>query len=251
MAKLLTFGQVREIPGNANETRIIPFILSTATRDRYNTVLNQDNWRLDNYKANPIVGYMHNLYGDLCNPPEPDDVIGKSMDIGAVDQSGQRVLVAAAYFEEAALNIKADKVFRKLLLGTLNAASVGFGEVGAGDYGPNLEAKGMENETYYFAGQELYEWSVVNIGGNPQALKKSMRDQSSAALYYVVRSLSPKLRLSQIENLRVRDVLDLLDGKDLEIKETDPDKVREMLRDEVAKEEMARLIESQQKNFKR
>jgi len=119
MSKRITFGQVREIPKDAEEKRSIPFVLSTPTRDRHHTVLNQPNWQLDNYRKNPIVGYMHNLYGDMCNPPDPDDVIAKSSDIAVIELAGLSTLTANPVFETADLNLKADKIFRKLMLGTL------------------------------------------------------------------------------------------------------------------------------------
>lgn len=253
MSKKITFGQVREIPADAEENRIIPFILSTSGRDRHHTILNQNNWQLDNYRKNPVVGYMHNLYGDMCNPPNPDDVIAKSVIINTEEKSmqGLVVLAASAEFEPANLNLIGDKIFRKLLFGTLSGASVGFMEVGAGSWGVNQEAEEGDNETYYFNGQELLEWSVVNIPSNPDGAKRAMRDNTTAAITYAFRALGGKFRLSQIENMRVRDVLDMLDGKDIEIRETDPDKVRKMIMEEMALKDVNDIIEKQQINLKR
>jgi hypothetical protein len=249
LIKKVTFGQVREIPANVEESRIIPFTLSTSTRDRHRTVLNQSNWQLDNYRKNPVVGYMHNLYGDMCNAPNPDDVIAKSTQIAVEDNAGVLSLTALPQFEDAAINLMADKIFRKLLFGTLNAASVGFGEVGNGKWGNGDEAEGRNNETYYFSGQELLEWSVVNIPSNPDGVKRAMRDNTSAAIMYTFRTLGSKYRLSEIENMRVRDVLDLLDGKDIEIRETDPEKVRKMLQEEAAINATRQIIDEQMKKF--
>lgn len=251
MSKKITFGQVREIPESAHESRIIPFVLSTSKRDRHGTVLNQDNWILDNYRVNPIIGFMHNLYGDLCNPPDPDDVIGKSAKIDVEGKKGERQLIADAEFEPAELNLMAEKVFRKILFGSLRGASVGFLPVGHGWYGEKEEDQGNENETYYFEGQELLEWSVVNIPSNPDGAKRMMRDQAVSAIAYVHRALGAKFRLSQIENMRVRDILDLLDGKDIEIRETDPDKVRKMLQEEQAIKAQEEIISRQQSDLKK
>ena len=246
----ITFGQVREIPVNVEETRSIPFVLSTSTRDRHHTILNQANWQLDNYRKNPVVGYMHNLYGDMCNAPNPDDVIAMSKDISVMEMGMQvSALIGSPVFEPASINLMADKIFRKLLFGTLSAASVGFLDVGKGAWGAGAEAEGADNETFRFAGQELLEWSVVNIPSNPDGIKRAnegMRNQTRAAIMYAFRELGKNFRFSQIENLRVRDVLDLLDGKDIEIRETDPDKVRKMLRDEMAQKDIADRIETQQ-----
>lgn len=216
-----------EIPADAAESRIVPFVLSTFTKDRHGTVLNQDNWQLDNYRKNPIVAYQHMLSGGLCTDPNPDNVIGKSLSIGIEN----RQLVAVAQFEEAAINPLAEKIFRKILFGSLNRTSVGFLEVGEGKYGDGEEAQGRDNETYYFGGQELLEWSVVNIPSNPDAGARDLslrhfREEAYAAIMYAFRELGGKFRLSQIEQFRVVDILDLLDGKDLGIQGTDPEVVR-------------------------
>jgi hypothetical protein len=195
---------------------------------------------------------MHNIYGDLCNAPTPDDVsIGKSKKIDVEGKKGSRQLVAEAEFEPAEINLQAEKIFRKILFGSLRGASVGFLPVGKGWYGEKEEDQGSENETYYFEGQELLEWSVVNIPSNPDGAKRTMRDQTASALTYVHRMLGGKFRLSQIEQMRVCDVLDLLDGKDLEIRETDPEKIRKMVLDELAQKEMNDIITRQQSEVKK
>jgi hypothetical protein len=127
------------------------------------------------------------------------------------------------------------------LFGSLNRTSVGFLEIGEGKYGDNDQARGADNETYFFAGQELLEWSIVNIPSNPDAGKrdmlKKMREEGFIALMYAFKELGGKFRLSQLEEMRVYDILTLLDGKDLEISEKDPDKVRKILESEKAKRE--------------
>jgi hypothetical protein len=194
---------------------------------------------------------MHNLYGDLCNPPDPDNVIAMDKGIKVEDVGGVLSLLGLPCFEPADLNLVADKVFRKLILGTLRAASVGFNDIGNGEWGQGEEAEGRDNETYYFAGQELWEYSIVSVPSNPDAVKKSMRNQTGTALAYVCRALGEKYRISQIEQMRVCDVLDLLDGKDLEIRETDPDKIRKMILDEMALKDAADIIEKQQIEIKK
>lgn len=247
MQKKFEFGIRGDIPANAIESRIIPFILSTSRRDRHGTVLNQDNWHLDNYRKNPIIAYQHNITGGICDGPDPDNIIGKSNRIEVEGPAGQRKLIADAHFEDAETNLLAEKIFRKILFGSLSRSSVGFLEIGQGKYGTGDEARGAENETYYFEGQELIEWSVVAIPSNPDAGKRNiqmrkLREEAYVALMYALRELGGKFRLSQIEEMRVRDILDLLDGKDLEIKEKDPEKVREMLNEPEAKADMEKRI---------
>jgi len=252
MSKRYTFGSRGNIPAGAEESRIIPFILSTFTRDRHRTVLNQDNWQLENYRKNPVIAYQHNLSGGLCTDPDPDNIIGKSNRIEVEGAKKERQLIADAEFEPAESNIMAEKIFRKIIFGSLSRSSVGFLEVGNGKYGDGDEAQGEERETYYFEGQELLEWSVVNIPSNPDAGKRGLalrqvREEGYVALMYAFKELGGKFRLSEIENFTVRNILDLLDGKDLGIKETDPDKVREQLQDPQA---VADMISRQQQSRK-
>jgi hypothetical protein len=251
--KKLTFGQVRDIPAGAEESRIIPVILSTPQRDRHHTVLNQEKWMLDSFRTNPVVGYMHNLYGDMCNAPDPDDVIGQDKGLNLEMVNDMLSLTGSTMFDPASINLKAEKIFRKMILGSLRAISVGFMDIGMGNWGSGDEAEGRDNETFYFGGQELLEYSVVNIPSNSGAGKRDLgflRDQTHAAIMYAFRELGKNFRLSQIENMRVRDILDLLDGKDIELLETDPDKVRKILQEEEAKKAANSIIDEQIKRFK-
>jgi hypothetical protein len=241
------FGIRGDIPADAAESRIIPFILSTFAKDRHGTVLNQDNWKLDNYRLNPVIAYQHNLSGGMCTDPNPDFVIGKSVSIGMEGQAQDRRLIAAVEFEPASVNPLAEKIFQKVLFGSLSRSSVGFLEVGEGRYGEGEEAQGRSEETYYFAGQELLEASIVNIPSNPQAGKRDitqrrLREEGYIAFMYAFRELGGKFRLSELEAMTVRDILTLLDGKDLEIPERDPAKVREILEDpQAVADQIARL----------
>ena len=247
--KKYDFGEIREIPKGAEESRIIPFILSTMRKDRHGTVLNQDNWDLEGFRSNPIMGYQHNLSGGLCADPNPDFVIGKGINHGIEDFGGIKRLISDGEFEPNSINPLAEKVFRKILFGSLSRTSVGFRELGQGKYGNDTEARGGMDETYYFAGQELLEFSVVNIPSNKDAGKRgesvrTMREAGYVALMYAMKELGGKFRLSQIENFRVNDILDLLDGKDIDLKEKDPDIVRKLLADVKAKDEqISRLNE--------
>ena len=77
-------------------------------------------------------------------------------------------------FEPKEINELAEKIYQKILFGSLRAVSVGFLPIGKGRFG-----EGADSETYYFAGQELLEVSVVNIPANPNALRKSLEDESA------------------------------------------------------------------------
>lgn len=159
MSKIIRqFGEIRK----TEEDRTIEFVFSTAAKDRHRTVLNQSGWDLDSFNRNGIAGYMHDVYGDGTKP-DPDDIIGRA----SAWVEGP-YLKGNITFEPANLNEKADKIYRKIQFGSLNAVSVGFIEKGKGRMGTE---EGEDTEAYYFEGQELIEISVVNIPSNPEALK--------------------------------------------------------------------------------
>lgn len=227
------FGTVRAIPENVEETRTIRFLASDDTRDRHGTVINMDNWDLDGFRGNPIIGWQHNIYGDnMCSDPDPDQIIGK----GILLMEDKQLFVDIV-FEDKENNPLAEKVFRKVVAGILNAVSIGFIEIGNGRTETN-EENGIE--TYYFSGQELLEISVVSIPSNKNALRKSLRGQTASALEYIYRELGGKFRFSEIESMKVRDVMDMIEGKEV-IKEG-PEIIKEIKIDNNIGEFSKRLI---------
>lgn len=210
---LQTMEHKREISGLFNRAVEVEgvkeyiFTASTADPDRHRTVLNQNNWEIENYKLNPIIGYQHNVYGDsFCYAPNPDDVIGR----GRPFMEDGNLMIGITFDDE---NDLARKIESKVERGFLNTVSVGFLETGEGRDG-NYEV-GEDPELYYFEGQELLEVSIVNIPSNPKAKKKSLRDNTYDALKFIYRELGGNYKFSEIESMKVRDVLDLLEGKEL------------------------------------
>ena len=126
--------------------------------------MNQDNWDLTRFNKNGVIGYQHKVYGSWDGTDNPDNVIGK----GYAYVEDKKLMVEIT-FEPADINPLAEKIYQKILFGSLRAVSVGFLPVGQGRFG-----EGKDSNTYYFAGQELLEVSVVNIPANPNALKKSL-----------------------------------------------------------------------------
>lgn len=196
-------GTVRQLADEGG--RKVTFVASDSTKDRHGTILNQANWNLDNFNANPIIGYQHNVYGDMCNAPNPDDVLGPAR---AWVENGE--LMVEVDFEEREINPLADKIFRKVQNGTLRAVSVGFSPIGDGRYGEGDEARGADNETYYFDGQELLEVSVVNIPSNPKALKKQLRTNTANALTYLLKAFDNRYSLTEIDSMTISEIRELL-----------------------------------------
>lgn len=201
-------GHVRKIAEDVEETRTIEFIASDNSRDSHGTVVPVDKWDLTRFNSNGIIGYQHNVYGDMCGNEDPDRVIGTGQ---ARIEDNQ--LIVAMTFEPSDLNPLAEKIFRKILHGTLKAVSVGFVPTQKGHWGEGKEASDGENPTYYYAGQELLEVSVVNIPSNKNALKRGFRDNTVDAIQFIYRALDGRFRYSEIEDMKVRDILDLLDER--------------------------------------
>lgn len=188
------------------DEQIYTFVASTSDPDRHRTVLNQEGWELESFNENPIIGYQHNVYGgDLCNAPDPDDVIGR----GRAYMEDGKLMLDVVFDEE---NEKAMKIKSKVDRGFLNAVSVGFIEIGEGRNG----TKDLEEdpELYYFEGQELLEVSIVNIPSNPKAQKKALRSQAYDALRYIYQQLGGEYRLADIGEMKINEVIDMLDGKE-------------------------------------
>lgn len=154
------------------KARKMTFVASDGTRDSAGTVLNQSGWDLTRFNKNGVIGYQHKVYGADSDTANPDNIIGKGRAYIETDGRGRKRLLVDVTFEPEGLNPLADKIYKKLQFGTLKAVSVGFRALGVGHYGKGSEAAGGANETYYYAGQELLEVSVVNIPANPNALKR-------------------------------------------------------------------------------
>jgi len=172
-----------------DETRKIKFIISTGNKDRGGEVINMDNWNLKNFNENPIIGYQHDVYGgSMFSDPNPDMVIAKGNAFIDTFQ-GKNVVVSEAEFEPAAINPLAEKIFQKVKFGSLNSASVGIMPIGQGTYN-------KETKTYFYDGQELLEWSIVNIPMNSDARRMSMKRMMRQQIDEIFKgiSISPELR---------------------------------------------------------
>lgn len=196
---------------------------------------------------------MHSPIDIPISGPDPDYVIGHDLNPHVEGSGKEGKLLGLLKFDPVEINLLAEKIFRKVLFGTLRAASVCFSEIGTGKWGQGEEAQGRDNETYYYNGQELLEWSIVPIPSNPDSVnagKRFVRNTSRAAIAYTLDSLGSKFSISQIENMRICDVLDLLDGKDLGINTRDPQKARKLGDDPIANADIIERIRQEQWELK-
>lgn len=150
---------IRAITDEQKEKRQAEFVISTEAVDTYDTVFKIDGWDLERYNRSPIVFYNHKSWSD-----DPDMIIGTSQ----VRVEGNQ-LIALLTLEEG--NPVADTVWRKIQNGTLRMASIGANPIEWrwGDFD-----KGENPDVIYFIRQELLEWSIVPVGSNPDALKRSV-----------------------------------------------------------------------------
>lgn len=146
------------------KNREAEFVISTEAVDSYNTVFKADGWSLERYAKNPVVLYAHRSYSD-----DPDAVIGTSEVY--VDQTTKQ-LIGKVRFEPEDVNEKADKIFKKVQAGTLRMASVGAIPL---EWRMGDKSKGEDEKVLYFTRCELFEWSIVPVGSNPDALKRSVQ----------------------------------------------------------------------------
>lgn len=234
-----TYGKV--ILNNMEEvqdTRTVTFELSNEMRNRSGKINRVGNWKIENFNANGIVGYQHNVHGkDMCNPPNPDDVIANG--VARIDLDSKKLMMDAT-FETKDINPQADKVFQKLTVSkTLRTVSPGFIEVTEGETVVQSLENGDRQETYIFGQTELLEASVVNIPMNAKALKQSFRDSTYNALMYVKNILGGAYSFADIEKMSVRNVLDLVEK---------PGEITEVEEEEVTKNKI--LIEKTKRKLK-
>ncbi len=157
------------IPGTVRGTEFtqdqneFDFVISSDKRDSYGTIFTGDGWDYTRYKENPVVFYQHRSSSN-----DPDDLIGLTVQGPWKEtlEDGTIVQVAKVRFEDAETNPKAEKIRKKIIAGTIRMASVG---ADVHQYRWGDKEKGEDSETVYFTRAELFEWSVVNLGSNPDA----------------------------------------------------------------------------------
>lgn len=187
------------IPEDVEETRTLEFVASDNTRDSYGTVLPVDKWDLDRFNKNGLITYQHQYYSG-----DPDSVIGR----GEARVEGKKLIVRVK-FEDAELNPRAEKVFRKLLAGTLNGVSVSFSPTSrtVGHWGDGKESRDGENPTFYFDGQELLEIAVVTLPSNKNATRRNFENDIVRTIYD---ALDGKRTYSEIEAMTIGEAMRLM-----------------------------------------
>lgn len=210
-----TQGYVRALP--KGEDRTVEFIVSDESIDRHNSIIKLDAWNLEGFNKNPILGWDHDVYGGWRSA-DPDNILGR---IEVSKEDG--VMIGRATFEDADTNKKADKIFKKIKSGTLNAVSVGFMDKESHVGDPDEKEGEVRGVTYYDS-VELVEVSVVPIPSNKNAVKKAVENGDIPEL--IEETLREALGDEYNEKLTLKGVLSMLRGGDKqEIQEADEGKV--------------------------
>jgi len=195
------------------DSRTVRFTISDESIDRHNSIIKLDAWDLEAFKENPIAGWGHSVYGGW-RAPDPDDIIGK-WDVWTEDKE----LVGDLTFEDAETNPKADKLYRKVKNGTLNAVSVGFMPQKS-HKGDSKEREGEIDGITYYDSAELVEVSLVVIPSNKNARKKAFENDDISELIedFIKEALGDEYR----DDLTLKGLFTILNGGDAaEIEEAD------------------------------
>lgn len=185
---------VRQLTPQNIENREAEFVVSTEAIDTFDTVFLSDGWDLRRYNQNPIVAYGHRTCTD-----NPDMIIGTS-----TIRIENKQLIGTVRFEPASVNPMAEKIWQKVQAGTLRMASVGANPI---EYRWGVFANGENPEVIYFVRSELLEWSIVPIGSNPEALKRSVETVTEvrATLIKEIEVTDAKNANGETINLSVRE----------------------------------------------
>jgi Caudovirus prohead serine protease len=152
--------KVRELTTEMIAAREAEFVISSEAVDTYGTVFMADGADFTRYNMNPIVAYAHEACSD-----DPDMILGTS----EVRQE-KKLTIGKVRFEDEETNPMAEKIWKKIVAGTIRMASIGARVI---EWRWGDETKGEDKNVIYFTRWELLEWSIVPIGSNPDALLRN------------------------------------------------------------------------------
>lgn len=135
--------------------RIVRFAISTV-EDRHGTLLDPLGLDLTWYRANPVVIWSHRGSNKDMPEPRPEDLIGRTVEIKVAPD----LIEFDVEFATMEINPVADRVYRMVLAGYLNAVSLGF---------VPCETQNQDG-IKVIKQSELHELSLVLVGSNPSAL---------------------------------------------------------------------------------
>jgi len=146
------------------EKRVLSYVCSDESVDRYGDIIRQAGWDLENYKKNPVVMLNH----DYTQMP-----IGSGIKVW-VDETTKQ-LKMWILFPNADVSAEADKAFRLAKNGFMKASSVGFLPKATSELSvKEKEVLGMTPWGVEYTSQELLEHTLCGIPANPNALQEAI-----------------------------------------------------------------------------
>ena len=174
------------------------FIASTATSDRYDDIIDQDSWRLEAFKNNPVI---------LLNHRQDMLPIGRASNVEVVN--GQlEIDVEFDLDDELGANVA-----RKVDQGFLKAVSVGF-QPRKGTMRSDLPSdhKAFGKSGMFYQENELLEVSIVTIPANSEAVAKGFSSGIEDMIRRMVRSELLSKPAADLQ--KVKHVLEVIEETD-------------------------------------
>jgi len=150
--RFATDGQAQVQAGD--DSRVVSFVFSDASVDRYGDTINPRGWVLDNFNANPVALFGHDT-------SSVENVIGRASNVRV---EGDR-LIGDIEFMGGDVNPNAEAVFQMIKAGFLRTVSVGFQPMEWVASKDRARQGGID-----FKKQELVEISIVPVPANANAL---------------------------------------------------------------------------------
>lgn len=158
---------VKYAPGY--EQRVVQYVVTNETPDRYGDIVRAAGCRSENYMRNPVMFFAHNY----SSPP-----IGNTVKLW-VDNDNKRVMAWGLFVStDVDTTGFSDLIFRFVSSGFMRACSVGFQPEKA--YMPTdpseREKIGLGKYGVEYRIWDMLEWSPCGVPANPQALQASLKD---------------------------------------------------------------------------
>lgn len=172
------------------EKAFTTFLASSDVEDRYGDVVAQDSWRLANYKKNPIILVDH--YYSV------EAIVGRATEMkvapieGAAEGAGQNGLYLTVEWDlGCALGVE---VAGKAERGFVNAGSVGFRSYKMTRRSGLPKDHAMYSaEGYLLEENDLYEFSIVAVPANQEAIAQRAARAAGVDVASVVRTTLEQL----------------------------------------------------------
>lgn len=149
--------QVRALGGH--DSRLVEFIITDESVDRYSDTIKVDGWETEDYEANPVVLWAHSHYDPPVGKAITLDLDKKKKQVRSITEFTPRDLSAFGYM-----------VYQMYVQRYLHAVSVGFLPKEYTWVSHDTDAERARKGGIDFLKQSLLEYSAVPVPANPNAL---------------------------------------------------------------------------------